>query len=302
MEVNWHGLRDRRLALQSIAGLYRNPENFVPPGIELVPMKGFKLEDASFEPNALRVPRQATRPVLIKFGTVSRSFSFSPQQQWDAAQVGAATGQPAMEKKRAATANVKKALSTHGTPTGSSALSLVPKVSCDSGRQDLFTHAEYITDTNARYDAKTRGLRRGDRMPDWAGECRRHVETSGDVIGKNHKEIAFDVEEPQGSKKSMQAVNVEILDLVKRSRSPSRRRSRSRGRGGGGRGRSRSRGRNTRAMEQDSSGPQKDGAKPRGARDDSRKPTKRRDSRRRSPPPRRRSDSRSNSRRNRRSP
>mmetsp|Transcript_66553 Transcript_66553/g.109568 ORF Transcript_66553/g.109568 Transcript_66553/m.109568 type:complete len:239 (-) Transcript_66553:7-723(-) len=76
-------------------------------------------------------------------------------------------------------------------------------VSCDSGRQDLFTHAEYITDTNARYDAKTRGLRRGDR-------------------------IAFDVEEPQGSKKSMQAVNVEILDLVKRSRSPSRRRSRSR--------------------------------------------------------------------------
>ena len=29
--------------------------------------------------------------------------------------------------------------------------------------QDLFTHAEYITDTNARYDAKTRGLRRGDR-------------------------------------------------------------------------------------------------------------------------------------------
>ena len=31
--------------------------------------------------------------------------------------------------------------------------------------QDLFTHAEYITDTNARYDAKTRGLRRGDRTP-----------------------------------------------------------------------------------------------------------------------------------------
>lgn len=52
------GLRERRLALQSIAGLYRNPENFVPQGIELVPMKGFKLEDASFEPNALKVPRQ----------------------------------------------------------------------------------------------------------------------------------------------------------------------------------------------------------------------------------------------------
>mmetsp|Transcript_4910 Transcript_4910/g.9924 ORF Transcript_4910/g.9924 Transcript_4910/m.9924 type:complete len:197 (+) Transcript_4910:84-674(+) len=88
-------------------------------------------------------------------------------------------------------------------------------VSCDSGRQDLFTHAEYITDTNQRYDAKTRGLRRGDR-------------------------ISFEVEEPQGSKKSMQAVNVEMIDLVKRSRSPSRRRSRSRrrrsrsgGRGGG---------------------------------------------------------------------
>ncbi|CAL1168633.1 unnamed protein product [Cladocopium goreaui] len=151
-------------------------------------------------------------------------------------------------------------------------------VSCDSGRQDLFTHAEYITDTNARYDAKTRGLRRGDR-------------------------IAFDVEEPQGNKKSMQAVNVEILDLVKRSRSPSRRRSRSRGRGGGGRGRSRSRGRNTRPMDQRDSGRPSDGnsgGKPR-ARSDSRKaPPKRRDSRRRSPPPRRR-DSRSNSRR-RRSP
>ncbi|CAE7029564.1 unnamed protein product [Symbiodinium sp. CCMP2456] len=92
-------------------------------------------------------------------------------------------------------------------------------VSCDSGRQDLFTHAEYITDTNARYDAKTRGLRRGDR-------------------------ISFEVEEPQGNKKSQQAVNVEILELMKRSRSPSRRRSRSPrrsrsgggGRGGGGRG------------------------------------------------------------------
>ncbi|CAE7264614.1 unnamed protein product [Symbiodinium sp. CCMP2592] len=62
-------------------------------------------------------------------------------------------------------------------------------VSCDSGRQDLFTHAEYITDTNARYDAKTRGLRRGDR-------------------------ISFEVEEPQGNKKSQQAVNVEILELA----------------------------------------------------------------------------------------
>mmetsp|Transcript_61496 Transcript_61496/g.97510 ORF Transcript_61496/g.97510 Transcript_61496/m.97510 type:complete len:190 (+) Transcript_61496:82-651(+) len=148
-------------------------------------------------------------------------------------------------------------------------------VSCDSGRQDLFTHAEYITDTNARYDAKTRGLRRGDR-------------------------IAFDVEEPQGNKKSMQAVNVEILELVKRSRSPSRRRSRSRRSRRGGRGRSRSRGRNTRPMDQRDSGPGRDGGgKPR-ARSDSRKAPKRRDSRRRSPPPRRR-DSRSNSRR-RRSP
>ncbi|CAL1168635.1 unnamed protein product [Cladocopium goreaui] len=168
-------------------------------------------------------------------------------------------------------------------------------VSCDSGRQDLFTHAEYITDTNARYDAKTRGLRRGDR-------------------------IAFDVEEPQGSKKSMQAVNVEILDLVKRSRSPSRRRSRSRGRGGGGggRGRSRSRGRNTRPKEQragDWECPKcgdyqfarntecrKCGAKPRSARSDSRKPAKRGDSRRRSPPPRRRSNSRRSDSRRRRSP
>eukprot|EP00434_Breviolum_minutum_P006807 symbB.v1.2.006001.t1/scaffold338.1/size227548/3 len=51
------GLHDRRLALQSIAGLYRHPEAFGTQGIELLPMKGFKLEDASFEPNALRVPR-----------------------------------------------------------------------------------------------------------------------------------------------------------------------------------------------------------------------------------------------------
>eukprot|EP00434_Breviolum_minutum_P006806 symbB.v1.2.006000.t1/scaffold338.1/size227548/2 len=156
-------------------------------------------------------------------------------------------------------------------------------VSCDSGRQDLFTHAEYITDTNARYDAKTRGLRRGDR-------------------------IAFDVEEPQGSKKSMQAVNVDIIELVKRSRSPSRRRSRSRGNRGRGRSRSRGRG-NTRPNEQRAGDWEcpKCGfynfarnnecrgcgaSKPRDARGDSRKPTKGRDSRRRSPPPRRRSDSR----------
>mmetsp|Transcript_100379 Transcript_100379/g.178401 ORF Transcript_100379/g.178401 Transcript_100379/m.178401 type:complete len:253 (+) Transcript_100379:52-810(+) len=78
-------------------------------------------------------------------------------------------------------------------------------VSCDNGRQDLFTHAEYIVDSQDKSDAKTKGLRRGDR-------------------------IAFEVEEPKSGKKSQQAVNVEILEMAKRSRSPSRRRSRSRSR------------------------------------------------------------------------
>mmetsp|Transcript_45815 Transcript_45815/g.102662 ORF Transcript_45815/g.102662 Transcript_45815/m.102662 type:complete len:221 (+) Transcript_45815:106-768(+) len=173
-------------------------------------------------------------------------------------------------------------------------------VSCDSGRQDLFTHAEYITDTNARYDAKTRGLRRGDR-------------------------ISFEVEEPQGSKKSMQAVSVEILDLVKRSRSPSRRRSRSRrrrSRSGGGGGRGGGGGKGGRPMETrvgdwecPSCGDfnfarntecRKCGTPKPAMRDDSRGRGggrgggggKRRDSRdRRSPPPRRRSNSRRSRRR-----
>eukprot|EP00441_Pelagodinium_beii_P015927 CAMPEP_0197672236 /NCGR_PEP_ID=MMETSP1338-20131121/78471_1 /TAXON_ID=43686 ORGANISM="Pelagodinium beii, Strain RCC1491" /NCGR_SAMPLE_ID=MMETSP1338 /ASSEMBLY_ACC=CAM_ASM_000754 /LENGTH=217 /DNA_ID=CAMNT_0043252293 /DNA_START=68 /DNA_END=718 /DNA_ORIENTATION=+ len=61
-------------------------------------------------------------------------------------------------------------------------------VSCDNGRQDLFTHAEYIVDSQDKSDAKTKGLRRGDR-------------------------IAFEVEEPKSGKKSQQAVNVEILEM-----------------------------------------------------------------------------------------
>mmetsp|Transcript_67323 Transcript_67323/g.108429 ORF Transcript_67323/g.108429 Transcript_67323/m.108429 type:complete len:127 (-) Transcript_67323:35-415(-) len=77
-------------------------------------------------------------------------------------------------------------------------------VSCDNGRQDLFTHSEYILDSKVRYEVKQKGMRRGDR-------------------------IAFEIEEPQGGKKSQQAINVEVLDM-KRSRSPSRRRSRSRSR------------------------------------------------------------------------
>eukprot|EP00931_Biecheleriopsis_adriatica_P046121 TRINITY_DN2646_c0_g1_i1.p1 TRINITY_DN2646_c0_g1~~TRINITY_DN2646_c0_g1_i1.p1 ORF type:complete len:194 (+),score=17.97 TRINITY_DN2646_c0_g1_i1:121-702(+) len=76
-------------------------------------------------------------------------------------------------------------------------------VSCDGGGPDLFTHAEQITDEDKRWQAKKKGLRRGDR-------------------------ISFDIQEPQDGKKSHQAVNIEVIELVKRSRSPSRRRSRSR--------------------------------------------------------------------------
>lgn len=73
-------------------------------------------------------------------------------------------------------------------------------VSCDGGHPDLFTHAEYIKNVQQRYEAKNRGLRRGDR-------------------------IAFDIQEPMGGKKSAEAVHVELLDSVKRSKSVDRSRS-----------------------------------------------------------------------------
>eukprot|EP00930_Biecheleria_cincta_P061781 TRINITY_DN47334_c0_g1_i1.p1 TRINITY_DN47334_c0_g1~~TRINITY_DN47334_c0_g1_i1.p1 ORF type:complete len:216 (-),score=26.56 TRINITY_DN47334_c0_g1_i1:213-821(-) len=76
-------------------------------------------------------------------------------------------------------------------------------VSCDGGGPDVFVHAEQVADEDKRWDAKKKGLRRGDR-------------------------ISFDIKSPQPGKKSLQAQNIEILEYVKRSRSPSRRRSRSR--------------------------------------------------------------------------
>mmetsp|Transcript_87481 Transcript_87481/g.270867 ORF Transcript_87481/g.270867 Transcript_87481/m.270867 type:complete len:208 (+) Transcript_87481:47-670(+) len=79
-------------------------------------------------------------------------------------------------------------------------------VSCNSrNRPDLFVHAEYIENVDQRYKAKNKGLRRGDR-------------------------IAFDIQEPRpaSGKKSAEAVNVELLEMVKRSPtrsgSPDRRR------------------------------------------------------------------------------
>ncbi|CAE8581215.1 unnamed protein product, partial [Polarella glacialis] len=146
-------------------------------------------------------------------------------------------------------------------------------VSCDNGRQDLFTHSEYILDSKVRYEVKQKGMRRGDR-------------------------IAFEIEEPQGGKKSQQAINVEVLDM-KRSRSPSRRRSRSRSRS---RRRSSPPRRSTKPAEKErrpgdwdcpkcgdlqfarNAECRKCGALPRSVRDDSREKS-------RAPPPRRRSPS-----------
>ncbi|CAE8604114.1 unnamed protein product [Polarella glacialis] len=133
--------------------------------------------------------------------------------------------------------------------------------------------------------------------------------------------LSFVIEEPRSGKKSAQATNVEILDLVDRSRSPSRRRSRSRSRKGGRSPPPRSRSR--RSPPRRPSGPpaekerrpgdwdcpkcgdlqfarnpecRKCGALPRSARDrsDSRRPVRggnRSPSPRRSAPPRRRSPS-----------
>ncbi|CAK0845942.1 unnamed protein product, partial [Prorocentrum cordatum] len=75
-------------------------------------------------------------------------------------------------------------------------------VSCSSkNRADLFLHAEYFENLDQRNRAKTRGLRRGDR-------------------------IAFDIQEAGGGKRSAEAVNAEMLDVSKLSpsRSPSGRR------------------------------------------------------------------------------
>eukprot|EP00971_Amphidinium_carterae_P074688 1476128-Amphidinium_carterae.1 len=69
---------------------------------------------------------------------------------------------------------------------------------------DLFVHAEYFKDLDERYEAKNKGLHRGDK-------------------------ISFDIEKPQKGKKSAQAVNVKFLRKTKRnspSRSPSGRKSR----------------------------------------------------------------------------
>jgi len=79
-------------------------------------------------------------------------------------------------------------------------------VSCTScDRPDLFIHAEYFENLEQRQKAKTRGLRRGDK-------------------------IEFEVEEPQAGKKSGQAVHATLIEAVRRSPSGSRSRSRGRGR------------------------------------------------------------------------
>merc|ERR1712217_78520 len=73
-------------------------------------------------------------------------------------------------------------------------------VSCDSKRPDLFVHAEYFTDLDQRYEAKNKGLRRGDK-------------------------ISFEVKEPIGGKKSAEAMHVEMVKKSEGSRSRSRSRT-----------------------------------------------------------------------------
>ncbi|CAE8602398.1 unnamed protein product, partial [Polarella glacialis] len=96
-------------------------------------------------------------------------------------------------------------------------------VSCDGNRPDIFCHAEGFPDFADRDVVKSKGLRRGDRL-------------------------RFDVKEPDGSRKKLEAMNVQLVEdrrgrrdgsenrqdrrkrsNSKRRRSPSRsRRSRSR--------------------------------------------------------------------------
>mmetsp|Transcript_101613 Transcript_101613/g.287944 ORF Transcript_101613/g.287944 Transcript_101613/m.287944 type:complete len:153 (-) Transcript_101613:78-536(-) len=101
-------------------------------------------------------------------------------------------------------------------------------ISCDGNRPDVFFHAEGVRDTDVRDMVKTKGLKRGDR-------------------------IMFDVREPEGSRKKLEAMNVELVDEGRSrgggsggaGRKRSRSRSRSRGRSGS-RSQSRSRGRSRR--------------------------------------------------------
>eukprot|EP00439_Symbiodinium_sp_Y106_P022652 s5463_g2.t2 len=243
---------ERRAALQTLAGLFVQPDSFVPGGVELCAPHGFDLQAAEFNPFALARPRHGAG--AEPGPAAGQGLSGYPKAQrlsaktWGAGSpkdsgytVGRCKDQvhpdscannirqlrayrSSAEAARTAMGRSRSRSQSRGRsgsrPRGGGGGGKREKgtintwnndrqfgfVSCDSGRQDLFTHAEYITDawmhkpeaalvldTNQRYDAKTRGLRRGDR-------------------------ISFEVEEPQGSKKSMQAVNVEMIDLVKRSR------------------------------------------------------------------------------------
>ncbi|CAJ1365729.1 unnamed protein product [Effrenium voratum] len=81
-------------------------------------------------------------------------------------------------------------------------------ISCDSSRGDVFLHAEGFRDVDVRDRVKKNGLKRGDG-------------------------VRFDVKEPGGSGKKLEAKNVELMDnddSRKRSRgkrSRSRRKARS---------------------------------------------------------------------------
>uniref|UniRef100_A0A7S1AW56 CSD domain-containing protein n=1 Tax=Noctiluca scintillans TaxID=2966 RepID=A0A7S1AW56_NOCSC len=73
-------------------------------------------------------------------------------------------------------------------------------VSCNNAREDLFLHAENISNLNLREEIKNRGFQRGDR-------------------------IRFDIEPPVTGRGKMVAMNVEMDKGKSRSPSPRKRRS-----------------------------------------------------------------------------
>ncbi|CAE7717135.1 unnamed protein product, partial [Symbiodinium necroappetens] len=77
-------------------------------------------------------------------------------------------------------------------------------ISCDGNRSDVFLHAEGFRDVDVRDRVKKNGLKRGDH-------------------------VRFDLKEPDGSRRKLEAKNVELVESRgERRRSRSRSRSRRR--------------------------------------------------------------------------
>ncbi|CAE7204599.1 unnamed protein product [Symbiodinium natans] len=77
-------------------------------------------------------------------------------------------------------------------------------ISCDGNRSDVFLHAEGFRDVDVRDRVKKNGLKRGER-------------------------VRFDLKEPDGSRRKLEAKNVELVeDDRSRTDRDERRRSRSR--------------------------------------------------------------------------